>query len=204
MYIELLDLLRCPRDHEETWLVAAFMRMEGRYLITGRLGCPVCSASYPVENGIADLRVDADAIQPASDKSTFGDESAVRIAAMLGLTRPDSLIALTGDEVALADQVSEIAEARVIALNPPTYLQDSERVARVLSAGRIPLASASIEGIVMTSENADLGEAVRLLRPGARLVLRAGASVPPMFRELARDDDYIVAESSGPMVQLSR
>ena len=32
----MIDLLRCPREHEETWLVAAFNRMEGRFIVEGK------------------------------------------------------------------------------------------------------------------------------------------------------------------------
>jgi hypothetical protein len=44
MHIEFIDLLRCPNPHEETWLVAALHRMDGRLVIDAKLGCPVCSA----------------------------------------------------------------------------------------------------------------------------------------------------------------
>jgi uncharacterized protein YbaR (Trm112 family) len=206
MYIELIDVLRCPREHEETWLVAAFTRMNGRFVVTGTLGCPVCSASYPIENGVADLR-DQQFVEGAAsntDAAPTDTGSAIRIAAMLGLTRPRSLIAIRGSEGSLAKEVSELTECRVIVLDGNDPAGDTERVATIRSGNRVPLATASLDGIVLTGISSETGEASRVLRAGGRLVASAQASIPSTFRELARDDRYIVAESAGPLVNLSR
>jgi len=58
VFIELVDALRCPRAHEESWLVLAMSRIEGRHIQEGALGCPVCHAEYPIHEGIVDLRLD--------------------------------------------------------------------------------------------------------------------------------------------------
>jgi len=53
MFIELVDSLRCLSPHDETWLVAAASRMDGRHLIDGVLGCPVCRREYAIRDGTA-------------------------------------------------------------------------------------------------------------------------------------------------------
>jgi uncharacterized protein YbaR (Trm112 family) len=205
MYIEMIDLLRCPRDHEETWLVAAFTKMEARFVIEGKLGCPVCSASYSIEKGIADLR---ESISPRSRDRSQGEsvdaDLAMRIAAMLGLTRPNTLVSISGGEAALATVISELTECRVVALDPPVALCDTDKVARVLAGSRIPLASSSLDGLLVTGTADRLSDASRVLKPGGRLVTGTNAPLPAGFRELARDDLYVVAESVGPIVRLSR
>ena len=60
MFIELVDALRCPRPHEESWLVLAASRLEARHVLEGTLGCPVCHAQYPIRDGIVDLRPGGD------------------------------------------------------------------------------------------------------------------------------------------------
>ena len=50
MFIELVDALRCPVAHAESWLVAAAIRMEARHIVDGTLGCPVCSAELLLLN----------------------------------------------------------------------------------------------------------------------------------------------------------
>ncbi|MEO8575536.1 MAG: hypothetical protein ABI556_02495, partial [Gemmatimonadales bacterium] len=89
MYIELIDLLRCPREHADSWLVAAFNKMDGRFVVEGKLGCPVCSATYGIREGIADLSEDPYEVTHGCGR--LGDpeeEAAVRAAALLGLTKP--------------------------------------------------------------------------------------------------------------------
>ena len=44
MFVEIIDLLRCPNAHAESWLVAAAARTVGRHIVEGTLGCPVCEA----------------------------------------------------------------------------------------------------------------------------------------------------------------
>ena len=61
MFIELTDHLRCPADHEESYLVLLPDRMDGRSVREGRLGCPVCGRTYRLANGILDLGGDTPA-----------------------------------------------------------------------------------------------------------------------------------------------
>jgi uncharacterized protein YbaR (Trm112 family) len=55
MFIELTDHLRCPAEHEESYLVLLPDRMEARSVRSGRLGCPACGRTYAVEEGVLDL-----------------------------------------------------------------------------------------------------------------------------------------------------
>ena len=203
MYIELIDLLRCPRDHEETWLVAAFTKMDGRFVIEGKLGCPVCSSSYVISNGIADLRVHSKVSTQSGVPAPANPDTAMRLAALLNLTRPGALAILEGESAASAHEVSEIGQCRVIALNPASRVDDSERVATVLADARIPFASSSVYGIAMSDDRLS-GDISRVLQAGGRAVIPAGASVPGALNELARDDQSVVAEFVGPMVSLKR
>lgn len=211
MFIELIDLLRCPRDHEESWLVAAFEKMDGRFVVSGKLGCPVCAATYPIEDGTADLRDRATAMpRPSgaarSPQSTeaLDSESSIRFAAMLGLTRPGMLIITTGDASALSHSLSELSRARIIALNPAAAVGEDEGVAAVLADERIPLAAASADGAVMGARHAiPVAEFARVLKTGGRLVAAADLPLGPQFRELARDATNVVAEKLGELITLN-
>ena len=55
MFIELIDQLRCINEHPDTWLVASFQTVSNRFVLEGSLGCPSCSAQYPIHEGIADF-----------------------------------------------------------------------------------------------------------------------------------------------------
>jgi uncharacterized protein YbaR (Trm112 family) len=200
VYIETIDLLRCPRDHEETWLVAAFTGMDGRFVVEGKLGCPVCNASYDIIDGVACFSGEvSDAFAPRVDQ-----DAVVRTAALLNLTRPGSVAVLCGDEANAAEDVSELTQCRVIALNPSANIEDTERVATVVSIDRIPLASSSVDAIALAACATLAADAFRVLRPGGRLTANADIALPSELREIARDDRTVVAESVGEIVTLRR
>ena len=206
MYIELIDLLRCPMEHADSWLVAAFNQMDGRFVIEGKLGCPVCSASYRIRDGIADLSEAEYEITHGCSGLEYPDEkAAVRAAALLGLTKPNTIVVLAGDASSLAHSVSAIAEARVIALNSTARVDESEKVAVVLSDKRLPFAPGSIDGIMVDETTVEfVRDALRVLRQGGRLIVPLETILPTGFRELARDDREVVAESIGPLISLTR
>ena len=200
MYIEMIDLLRCPREHEETWLVAAFETMDGRFVIEGKLGCPVCNASYEIVDGVAQFGgIVSDAFAP-----NITPDQIMRIAALLNLTRPGSLVVLCGTDANAAEDVSELTNCRVIALNPTANIEDSERVATIVTRDRIPLASSSVDAIAIGDCDFLVGEAARVLRPTGRLTAGPSVSLPPGFTELARDDLNVVAELIGELVGIAR
>lgn len=208
MYIELIDLLRCPRIHDESWLVAAFSKMDGRFVIEGKLGCPVCSASFPIANGIADLRdsLDVAAANPYTRSDEDDDALAMRVAAMLGLTRAGSVAVLSSMPGSIAGLVSEMASVRVVGTNSLTPAIEQENIAMIRSSVRLPFASGSIDAVMLgsTAQNEDVEEAVRILKTGGRLVVTADSPLRGNLKDFARDDRYIVAESTGPLFGLTR
>jgi hypothetical protein len=199
VHIEFIDLLRCPEPHEESWLVAAFHRMDGRDVVDAKLGCPVCNAEYFVRDGVA----------------VFGDGKAggrqqtinpAHIAAFLNLTSPGKTIVLAGAMAAQSAGVALAAEARVISFNAehPTRL---DQVAEITGGARVPLAANSLDGIALDESHATkefLSEAERLLRSGGRLLVPASASLSGSFHKLASDSNHIVAERISELIPLSR
>jgi len=207
MHIEFIDLLRCPKPHEETWLVAALYNMDGRLVIEAMLGCPNCAAEYSIRDGIA-MFSEHESSDSAIQNSPQ-DDAAERIAAFLDLTGPGKIVLLAGNEAASAEALSELADARIIALNSPPGSQTpfSERVAEVRARTPIPLASRSLDGIALDEAHTSpeiISEAARLLRPRGRLLAAARAGLSPEFRELARDENHVVAEYVGELVSLRR
>ena len=100
MFIELVDALRCPRPHEESWLVLAATRLEARHVREGALGCPVCRAEYPIRDGIADFSLDmprnaADRTRSAGEGS-IQDVGAGDLAALLDLGDALGFVVLVG------------------------------------------------------------------------------------------------------------
>lgn len=204
MHLEFIDLLRCPNDHEDSWLVAAFYRMDGRVVAEGKLGCPVCSAEYFIRNGIA---VFDGTHRPARGSALGADTDGTVIAALLNLARPGMLALLAGELAHNADEVSRLTGARMIALNSPSPSRDSDAVAEIHAGLPIPLAAHSLDGIALDATHSTpalLAEAARLLRPRGRLLVRGQPRLSEAFHELARDSDQVVAEYVGELVSLKR
>src|SRR6476469_8084211 len=96
MFIELVDALRCPNAHEETWLVAAALRMEARHIVEGTLGCPVCGAEYPIHDGVVDFRRSGASTSTTSADMHATTDDAMRLAALLDLSTPNGFAVLLG------------------------------------------------------------------------------------------------------------
>src|SRR3954464_7910589 len=114
MFIPLVDVLRCTRPHEETWLVASIDRAEERDIKEGFLGCPSCRAEYQIRDGVVyfvDRQVGERLIRPTED-------DAMRVAAALDLTEPRMNAVLQGAWSAHAQLVRAYSPSALLLLNP--------------------------------------------------------------------------------------
>ena len=208
MHIEFVDLLRCPAVHEDNWLVAAVTRMEGRIVVEAKLGCPVCGASYFVRDGVALF----DENFPSDDGPHLGEtgdepDTPMKLAAFLDLTRPSALALLAGVWAAASAGVAELAGARIFSLNAVHPTTARENVAEIRVSGRVPVADRSMDAVALDAKYSVpemISEATRLLRPRGRLLAAGAVELPPQFRELARDENHVVAEYVGELISLRR
>lgn len=216
MHLELVELLKCPNNHAPSVLVASADEIENRYVTNGLLGCPECLAEYPVRDGVthfvdgvaahsvADAGVDS-AVDAAVDFAVDRDV-AMRLAAQLGLSPGHTVFALIGFSVEMALALREIVPARVLVINPPVllhsaaFLSAASRTAPfgvVVCGDALPLVPRKFDGIGIAPSHVSetlLDQCVQILRPNARLVAPASATVPVGMRELVRDAQVWVAE----------
>ncbi|HEX7123971.1 MAG TPA: hypothetical protein VF178_16455 [Gemmatimonadaceae bacterium] len=210
MHIEVVDALRCIEPHEETWLVASVEAWHGRQIRTGTLGCPVCRASYPVVNGVADF---TGAATTAVDGSAAGGapdvDDALRLAALLDLREAGGIVLLAGRHAALVDALEAMTAAHYVVLLAPNEAWSGPGSALRVRE-RLPFASASVRAAAVDGglAGADLlGQMARVIRPAGRLVAPVGTPVPDEISELARDDRDWVGErqaATTPPVALRR
>lgn len=201
MFVELIDHLRCPAAHEESWLVLGADAMEGRHVMRGTLGCPVCLAKYSIEEGVAHFGGNAAPARPPSAVQ-HDDEWPLRLAAFLGLGEGKGFVALEGDFGRYADPLTDLADVEVLAIDP---LEPPVRgISTLVPAARerLPLASGSLRAIAVDAalDPAGMAEAARLLRSGGRLLAPAAAPLPLGIRELARDAAWWVGERDSGVV----
>ncbi len=193
MFIELTELLRCPRGHPESYLVAAPIAMDGRRIVRGVVGCPVCRAEFPVVDGVAYFAREA----PAARAGTGPDYDAAALAAFLNLTGPGGYAVLVGRAARFGSALaSAVQGCHFVAVNPPPGVLELPALS-VLVAAALPFKSASVRAVAVGADRADaawLSEAARILLPGLHLVVEDERASPEGISELARGGGLFVGE----------
>ena len=181
MFIELTDHLRCPATHDESFLVLLPDEVVSRQVRSGTLGCPVCNATYPIEDGIVRFgRVTVPVPQrPSAPPPVAG------LAAFLGLGGPGGYVALVGDVAALGRElVGAVPGVHFVGINAPPGSVGAERVS-LIEAPSIPVKGRQLRGVILgTGYGSDEGwltEGTRVVLPGLRVI---GGGPPPALADL--------------------
>jgi uncharacterized protein YbaR (Trm112 family) len=187
MFIELTDHLRCPSDHDESFLVLLPDRMEGRSVRTGYLGCPVCGRTFQLTDGVLDTG-DAPALESGSSLN------ADALTALVGLHGPGGYLTLVGPVASLWRDVAELNPGvALVAVNPPPTISDTNELS-VLRGSTLPIKSGSMRGVVLGRLFADdphwISEATRVVLSGLRVV-GEGADPPSDLVDLLASADGV-------------
>ena len=185
MFIELTDHLRCPEDHPESFLVLLPDEVRERRVISGTLGCPVCGRVVPVADGRVDFG-GGDQAAPGHPDTGLGAEG---VAVLLALSGPGGYVALVGAVGGIVERLAPLLEGIGIVLVNPPRCTTGENAAGVFSAGRLPLKSSCLRGIVLSAAFARpdwVEAAARALLPGYRIVVEGGEAPVEFVEELAR------------------
>ena len=189
MFVELIELLRCPNAHEETPLVVSAERTVDRHLVQGMLGCPVCRAEFPIANGVAEFGA-APRVRPEAPDA----ESAMRLAAFLELNEVRRFAILCGRHASQADQVARIAQTPLVLVNGPADAGNAAASMRVKDAMPFAAGAAHAAALDESVVPALAASIVAVVRPGGRVVGPASMAPPAGVREIVRDDRMWVAE----------
>jgi hypothetical protein len=186
MFIELTDHLRCPAEHEEAFLVLLPDVVEGRWVRSGTLGCPICDRRFTIADGVLHVR---DAPAPPSAATAL---SADALTSLVGLGGPGGYLVLVGPPAAGWRDVAELAPGvALVAVNPPDEVRDGGGVS-VVRAGRLPLKTSSMRGVVLGQPfGADphwVREGARVVLPGLRVVGEGTAPTPEVIQLMASAD----------------
>lgn len=191
MLRDLLDALRCPRPHDETWLVAMVQRAEGAELLDADLACPVCGAEFVIHEGIA--RFDP----PVAPAPAVAIE-AVRLAALLGVTEGQQPVLLAGVYADAGAALAELVPVPQLWLNARrTAPRPATLVGALEVRGRVPLGVETLAGAALDGAHSDgpmLDSVVRAVRRGGRLVAPATALLPAGVQTVAHDAHEQVAD----------
>ncbi|HKT60665.1 MAG TPA: hypothetical protein VJQ46_11490 [Gemmatimonadales bacterium] len=168
MFIELTDHLRCPVEHDETFLVLLPDVVDGRSVKAGTLGCPVCDRRFRIQDGVFDT---GDAPSPPPATTRLVPDA---LAPLAGLNGPGGYLAVVGGPAAGWREIGAlIPGVGLVAVNPPGEVADEPGVS-VLRSSRLPLKTHSMRGVVLGAPFGGdphwIREAARVLLPGLRIV----------------------------------
>jgi uncharacterized protein YbaR (Trm112 family) len=204
MFIELVDALRCPTPHEESWLVASADRMEARHIVEGTLGCPVCHAEFPIHDGVVDFRRHAPG--PTPPFAAPDPEQALRLAAFLDLADASGFAVLVGAWGAHASLLRGEVETPLVLIDPAADVAGEPGISVLRCDGELPLAVGAARGVAIDGGTAErVASAVRATRAKGRIVAPTSVALPDGVRELARDDALWIGEReavASPIVTL--
>ena len=167
-------------------------RMEGRRVVSGDLGCPICGKIVKIEEGIADF---GDAM-PAEGGTTLTTDALV---AFFGLSGPGGYLALAGGVTSLAAELAVLVPGvHLVLVNPRAETPDTELGSVLRSAG-LPLKTGSMRGIAVGADLARdpawIAAAARALLPGLRMVAEGGEPPEGRIEELGRVGEVWVGKA---------
>ena len=196
MFTELIDVLRCPEPHQDSWLVATSTRTGSRHILDGKLGCPVCKTTFDIIDGEV-MFTSAPVLRSAI---TSDDDAAFRLAAQLHLVEAPQPVMLTGQwSRAVAPLRRIVSTVALFVGDASTAIALDEKVSTMrLPFTGIPLATGALRAIALDRAHASdlyVRDASRVLGTRGRLVLPAGVPLDDaLWCTLASDTEVTVAE----------
>lgn len=207
MHLLLVDHLTCPRCGPEFGLILMAEGVADRRVQAGELGCFNCRERYPVRGGRARLLApgegasgegtsdpenpEAAGADAGSARESGDAEAAFRVAALLGIRKGPGHVLVAGAAARQARAVAGLVEELevVVALGGggPGARPRGDGGAGIsppgvseLVVGRgFPVRSHALMGAFLDApwSTTHLEEALRVVRPGARIVLRDGPEI---------------------------
>ncbi|MFQ5551607.1 MAG: hypothetical protein ACE5FJ_10270 [Gemmatimonadales bacterium] len=191
MFIELAEHIRCPADHAAAHCVVAPDVIEGRRIVAGTVGCPVCRREYHIAGGRVNCgtqdRQRGGGANAGGDARWTADRDGVP--ALLGLDSPGGYVVLYGGAALLASALARSMEGiHFVGVNAPSDLEESESLSLIDCRDTVPLASAFARGACVGSEplsDRRLAQVGGLVLAGQRLVVPSEGVSVAGYEELA-------------------
>jgi uncharacterized protein YbaR (Trm112 family) len=205
MHIELTEMLRCPEEHREEYLVLSTSEMNGRMVMLGVVGCPVCQREFEIIDGIVDFteaitgerQVRAVRRTPAARSPVVIDAQSLQ--ALLDLGGPGGYVILLGSAARHAEGLaSQMGGVHFVGINAPPDVEELPILSLLQSDRMIPLRQGMARAVVVGAElaaTAWVADGIRVLLRGRRLVVESALAAPPEgVRQLASGEGVWVGE----------
>ncbi len=194
MLLELTEILRCPRDHEESYLICAPVTMDGRDVVRGGLFCPVCRREYAIIDRVAWFAPPVDPAPAAGGAASELTPEAVLT--FLDLQGHGGVLLTLGGAGRLASGIARLLPGvAVAAVNPPVVAADGS-ASVIHSPAGFPVRQRTVRAAVVgPDQDAQwLARAAASVLHGLRIIVEDESAEPPGFVELARGAGVFVGE----------
>lgn len=199
MFIELTEILRCPADHEESYVVCVPIEMDGRRVIRGGIGCPMCHAEYRIVDGVVYFGTEG-AERPGA--ATRPDYGATALQAFIDLEGKGGYAMLVGSAARLGPEIAAlIPGVHFFGVNPPEDVPPSAAFSVLRCPRALPVKTQSVRAVVLGADYAAepwVSDGVRVLLKGLRLVVEDERASLAGIAELARGAGILVGEKRAP------
>ena len=180
MFLEVTEILRCPRAHDESFVVCVAYAMDGRQVARGVIGCPVCREEFPIRDGVLDFTegtgaqghggTDVPAHRrtgaPTDESGTparrhagthsgepAGTLTAEATATFLALEGRGGYVLLAGSAARLArDLAALVPGVHLLCVNAPLEAERVPECSYVASLGGFPIKTAQVRGVVLGAD----------------------------------------------------
>ena len=154
MHLLLTDRLTCPRCGPTFGLILLASRLDDRVVLEGRLGCPNCRDSFPIADGLADLRAPPRGTPPMGLAGAPGAEDETeseRVTALLGVAGGPGTVALVGEPARYAEAVAALSQnLHVVGVDPDLrHWPERARVSRIMAAPGLPFFASSLRAVAI-------------------------------------------------------
>ena len=193
MFLELTEILRCPQEHEESYLICAPVTMDGRDVVRGGLFCPVCRREYAIIDRVAWFAPPGPALPGDGAASALTPDA---VLTFLDLQGHGGVVLTLGGAGRLAPGLARLLPGvAMAAVNAPGTTADGV-VSVIHSPAGFPVRQRTVRAaIVGPGLDADwLERAAGAVLHGLRIIVEDEAARPPGFALLARGAGVFVGE----------
>lgn len=207
MHILLTDVLVCPRCGSGFGLVLRADRLHERRVVEGGLGCSNCRETFPVREGVADLRFPPGAdLAPSVPAAGEEEDPVLRLAALLGLAEGGGLVLLAGPAIRHARGLATLLpEIEAVPVGAPAEVEGGGNGVSPIAAGLpLPFIPRSVRAAALSGSPDALwiAEGVRVLAPSGRLLLEGAP--PGTSESLRREGMDVLLEQGETIVAVRR
>jgi uncharacterized protein YbaR (Trm112 family) len=196
VFIELTEILKCPRDHAESYVICGPVTMEGRDVVRGGIVCPACRAEYPIVDRVAFFGPPDELVRGATAAAPSG-LTADGALAFLDLQGDGGYVVTVGVAGRLGPALgAALPRVGVVGVNPPVTAP-SDAFSVIVSPRALPIRARSVRAVVLGADVAAgpwLESSVAALLPGLRIVIEDESASPSGITPLAVGGGVLVGE----------